>query len=139
MRGNPRFFAWLILTLAVCGCGRSGPSSAPAGGAPRAEIAYTKDGVLHVRAVTVEGAYYALGWATARDRAFQLELFRLAGLGRSSELLGNGALRQDGFIRSLGVPERAQALVPQVERQPFARRILQAYAPGVKPRCDSCA
>jgi penicillin amidase len=104
---------------------------------PSAEIAYSKDGVLHARASTVEGVYFALGWATARDRAFQLELFRLAGLGRSSELLGNGALRQDGFIRSLGVPERARVLVLQVERQPFARRALEAYAAGVNARFDS--
>src|SRR5262245_16883566 len=135
MRRIPRFFVCLLALAA--GCTRSSEQAPAAGSAPQAEIAYTKDGVLHARASTVEGAYYALGWATARDRAFQLELFRLATLGRSSELLGNGALRQDGFIRSLGVPERAQALVPQVERQPFARRMLEAYAAGVNARFDS--
>src|SRR5262249_39940752 len=124
--------------LAVAGCGKSRePSRAPATEAPQAEIAYTKDGVLHARASTVEGVYYALGWATARDRAFQLELFRLAGQGRSSELLGNGGLRQDGFIRSLGVPERARALAAEVVRQPFGRRMLEAYAAGVNARFDS--
>jgi len=112
-------------------------TQAAAGAAPAAEIAYTKDGVLHVRATTVEGAYYALGWAAARDRAFQLELFRLAGQGRASELLGNGALRQDGFIRSLRVPERAESLAVQARALPFARRMLEAYAAGVNARLDS--
>src|SRR5262245_20131751 len=133
-----RALAALSLLLAA-GCSPS-RTPAPAGDtepAPAAEIAYTKDGVLHARAARIEGAYFALGWATARDRAFQLELFRLSSEGRVAELLGNGALRRDGFIRTLGVPERSRALVEQIARQPFARRALEAYARGVNARLDS--
>ncbi|HKA25672.1 MAG TPA: penicillin acylase family protein, partial [Candidatus Eisenbacteria bacterium] len=143
MRRNPHLrLAGACLLAFAAGCGplatdRTGPAASNPGPPPQAEIAYTKDGVLHVRASTVEGVYYALGWAAARDRAFQLELFRLATEGRSSELLGNGALRQDGFIRSLGVPERAESLAVQAVRQPFARRMLSAYAAGVNARFDS--
>ena len=125
-----------VLALAA-GCARPQPGEPAA--APTAEIAFTRDGVAHIRAGTLSGAYYALGWATARDRAFQIELLRLSAEGRASEILGNRALRRDGFVRSLGVWERAQAIAQGLERQPFARRALQAYADGVNARFDSLA
>ena len=84
-------------------------------------------GVPHIEAADLDDAATLLGFLHARDRGFQLELLRLAGQGRLSELFGDRMLEVDRRLRLLtfGVPEVLAAL-PAPDR---AR--LVAYCAGV--------
>lgn len=84
-------------------------------------------GVPHIEATDLDDAATLLGFLHARDRGFQLELLRLAGQGRLSELFGERMLEVDRRLRllTLGVPE-ALAALPAPDR---AR--LLAYCAGV--------
>ncbi|MFM2248473.1 MAG: hypothetical protein RL071_4548, partial [Pseudomonadota bacterium] len=84
-------------------------------------------GVPHIEAQDLDDAAAALGFLHARDRGFQLELLRLAGQGRLSELFGARTLDADRRLRllTLGVPAAVEAL-PSAER---AR--LEAYCAGI--------
>jgi penicillin G amidase len=74
-------------------------------------------------------AFYALGYAHAQDRLWQMELNRRVGAGRLSELLGAAALPQDKFLRTWGFYRAAEAAIPSLEPRSIA--ILNAYAAGV--------
>lgn len=138
----------LALVATACALSACTPPGVPSGseetvapavpaGTPAPEVAVNRDGVAHVRAASLDGVYFGLGWVTARDRAGQLELLRLTAEGRSAEMLGNDGLRSDGFIRSLDIMGRARALAAGLRSRPFARRALTAYAAGINARFDS--
>jgi penicillin amidase len=77
----------------------------------------------------MEDAVFALGFAHAQDRLWQLEMTRRVALGRVSELVGADGLAIDRFVRRLGLPRVAAA----EERQAGTEvcRMLEAYAAGV--------
>lgn len=94
--------------------------------------------------VTVEGDHYgipvikaenrvdairALGYVTARDRLFQMDLMRRKNGGRLAEIFGVAALANDVRSRNLGFNRVARTIAEQL---PVAyRRYLEAYASGV--------
>lgn len=87
------------------------------------------DGIAHVRASTLLGAFEGQGFAAAEDRIWQLELDRRRALGRLAEVVGPSALALDSFHRAMGIAEHARrsfdALAPET------RTVLEAYARGV--------
>lgn len=86
-------------------------------------------GVATVRAGSVEDALRAQGWATARERAFQLELLRRTATGRLAELFGEAALPLDRKHRVWGFAQVAEAAAPLLpERE---RKDLEALAEGI--------
>ena len=94
-----------------------------------AEILRDAYGIPHIFAAGVEDASFALGFAHAQDRLWQMEIDRRIGAGRLAEILGPGALETDRFIRTLGVRRAAAATLPNLD--PETRRTLEAYAAGV--------
>ncbi len=102
-------------------------------GAPGPHSAYgiTRDaqGIVHIRARSLLGAYYLNGWAHARDRLFQMDVTRRAASGTLAELLGKPALDADVQARTIGLrraAERSWAAAP-----PDLRAALRAYSDGV--------
>jgi penicillin amidase len=95
----------------------------------RAEIVRDTYGVPHIFAGTTHDLFFLQGYATAQDRLFQLDLFRRTGGGRLSEVLGDGALDTDKFVRTIGFA-RAAALDAALLSDE-ARLALSAYADGV--------
>ncbi len=93
------------------------------------EIVRDVYGVPHLYATTHEDAYFALGFAHAQDRLWQMEMSRRIGAGRLAEILGPAALDTDRFLRTLGVRRAAQASLERLNEE--TRRILEAYAAGV--------
>jgi penicillin amidase len=86
-------------------------------------------GVPHLSGASVLDAVRAQGYVTAQDRLWQMDLMRRRALGELSEAFGEGALRADKEIRTLGLGDAARrtlALVP-----PHLREELDAYAAGV--------
>lgn len=90
-------------------------------------------GVAHVFAASDQGAFFGMGWATARDRLSQLLWRRAQIRGRLAEHFGRGAddelLLSDRRARAYGWARRAEAHVPLVD--PETRSFLESYADGV--------
>ena len=72
------------------------------------EVLYDNYGVPHIYAQTAEDAYFALGYAHAQDRLFQMEMLRRAASGRLSEVLGKKLLPVDRLFRTLGINQFAR-------------------------------
>lgn len=85
--------------------------------------------IPHITAQSFDDAAFALGYAHAQDRLWQMELARRFVQGRLAELLGDAGLGPDITMRSLGMYRAAQAALPYLT--PETRRALQAYAAGV--------
>lgn len=67
------------------------------------EVSILRDaaGIPHIFAKTETDAYFALGYAMAQDRLFQMEFLRAAGNGSLSEILGDSMLKSDKFLRRI--------------------------------------
>lgn len=72
------------------------------------ELRYDHYGVPHITAKNDTDAFFALGFAVARERLFQMELLRRVGAGRLSEVFGNDLVRTDAFFRTLGFDKQAR-------------------------------
>ena len=70
-----------------------------------AEVEVVRDGAgtWHIRGENWEDVLRAQGWMHTRERMWQMELGRLAGRGRLSELFGALALPADRVMRTLGL------------------------------------
>jgi penicillin G amidase len=95
------------------------------------ETLITRDskGIPYIEAKTDEEAYFALGFAHAQDRLFQMELMRRAGSGRLSEIFGEKALDHDRYIRTLGFHLAAPKSYENLS--PIFQKTLEAYAKGI--------
>lgn len=93
--------------------------------------AITRDsrGVLYITAETPADASFALGFAHAQDRLWQMEMTRRIGSGRLAELVGDGGLSIDRMIRTLGLHRLAEANLERLS--PEARAHVEAYSAGV--------
>jgi penicillin amidase len=65
------------------------------------EILRDRWGVPHIYAATVHDLFFTQGWIAARDRLFQIDLWRRAGTGRLAEVLGPTAVERDRLARSV--------------------------------------
>ena len=92
--------------------------------------------VPHIFASTELDAWRALGYVTARDRLFQLELQARAGGGTLTELLGAAALPADREARELGMPRGAERLLAALPDSSEGWRTLDGYASGVNAYLD---
>ncbi len=97
----------------------------------RAPVRIVRDqyAVPHIKAQSFEDAAFALGYAHAQDRLWQMETSRRAIQGRLSELFGASTLRIDMLMRTLGLYRAAEEGVAHLS--PETRGVLQAYANGV--------
>jgi penicillin amidase len=93
------------------------------------EIARDDRGVPTIRANSLNDAYFAMGFAHAQDRLFQMDLMRHVGAGRLAELVGAAGVPTDKLMRTLGLyrmaEQEAEAASPQL------KPALDAYAAGV--------
>ncbi|MEU4454439.1 penicillin acylase family protein [Nocardioides sp. NPDC023903] len=87
-------------------------------------------GIPHVRGASLAEVARLQGWATARDRAWQLEIERLRGEGRTAELLGPAGLEWDAFARRARLAAVAQAAYARLDEE--TQGFLTAYVEGVR-------
>lgn len=97
--------------------------------AASATITRDREGVPHITAATPEDVHFALGFAHAQDRLWQMELQRRAVAGRLSELLGQRTLASDIFMRTVDLYGHASRSLSAFK--PQARAQVEAYAAGV--------
>jgi penicillin amidase len=87
------------------------------------------DGYVAIRADSDADAAFALGFAHAQDRLFQMDGMRRLGSGRLAEVIGPDAVLSDRRMRVLGLRRQAQAQYDQAS--PALKAQLDAYADGV--------
>ena len=92
-------------------------------------------GVPHLSGASVLDVVRAQGYVTAQDRLWQMDLMRRRALGELSEAFGEGALRADKEIRTLGLGDAARRTLTLVP--PHLREELDAYAAGVNAYIES--
>jgi penicillin G amidase len=105
--------------------------------AHRVTIARDADGIVTIKADNEAEAYYALGFAHAQDRLFQMDLMRRLGAGRLSEVIGGATVDTDRLMRLFGFYRLAEGEVGAVPAE--MRADLDAYAAGVNAYIDAHA
>lgn len=99
-----------------------------------AEVRIVRDdwGVPHIDAQNAHDAYFALGFATAQDRTFQLELLRRLGSGRLAEMLGDVALPADKVARTMLWRKTAERLWADTSAyDPEFVTVMEAFVDGI--------
>lgn len=93
------------------------------------EIVRDNANVPHILAKTDHDAYYALGFAHAQDRLWQMIVLRRTAQGRLSEVFGRSTLETDTYMRRLDIYRLALASVDVQDAQ--TKAALDAYSQGV--------
>ncbi len=93
------------------------------------EVLFDGHGVPHVYATNEDMAWFAAGVLHARDRRWQMELYRRVTTGRLSEVLGDTTIPFDQRFLTLGLRDAAEGEWKRAA--PQVRLALEAYAAGV--------
>ena len=93
------------------------------------EIVRNNNNVPHIFGKTETDVYYALGFAHAQDRLWQMTMLRRTAQGRLSEIFGARTLKIDELVRRLDIYTLSQQSVPAQDAR--TRLALQSYAAGV--------
>ncbi|MDZ4065356.1 MAG: penicillin acylase family protein [Tabrizicola sp.] len=93
------------------------------------EIVRNTDNVPHIFGKTDEDVFYALGFAHAQDRLWQMTMLRRTAQGRLSEVFGQATVRTDELLRRFDLYGLALASVAAQDAQ--TKRALIAYSAGV--------
>lgn len=98
---------------------------------PQAEVTISRspEGLVFIQAESEADASFALGYAHAQDRLFQMEFLRRLAAGRLSEVVGAQTLQVDKWFRTLGLYRLAEENVRHL--QPATLAALESYAAGV--------
>ncbi|MEE2827581.1 MAG: penicillin acylase family protein [Myxococcota bacterium] len=97
-------------------------------------VVRTEMGIPHIYAESRVDLSCALGFVTARDRFFQMDLISRNGLGTLGELLGDQGLGSDISVRSRGGARIAQNMLDAASAE--ERAAWDAYAAGVNAYID---
>lgn len=100
-----------------------------AGLADRVRIRFDETGAPHIEAARRDDAFAALGYVTAGDRLFQMDLLRRKSAGRLAEIFGPGLVASDRFSRTMDFPTLADAILASLPAE--QKSALDAYARGV--------
>src|SRR5262249_37243947 len=92
-------------------------------------VARDRWGVVHISAENSHDLFFAQGFVAAQDRLFQMEMWKRAGQGRLSEVLGPKMLQRDITARLLRYRGAADAEYASYARD--ARAILTAFTDGI--------
>jgi len=86
-------------------------------------------GIPHIYASTPHDLFFAQGYIHAQDRFWQMDFWRHIGSGRLSEMFGQGQVKTDSFLRTLGWQQVAEQEYASLS--PESKAILDAYTDGV--------
>ncbi|MDP3969130.1 MAG: penicillin acylase family protein [Nocardioides sp.] len=93
------------------------------------EVLRDEHGIPQVYADTAEDLFLAQGFVHAQDRFFEMDFRRHVTAGRVSELVGEGGLETDRYIRTMGWRRVAEQELSLLSAE--TRTYLDAYAAGV--------
>lgn len=92
-------------------------------------VSSDRHGISKITATSTTDAMRILGFISARDRLFQMELMRRKNAGRLAEIFGSAAVHSDIKARTYGFDQIAKAVVKNLPEK--HTRWLTAYAEGV--------
>lgn len=87
-------------------------------------------GVPHIYANSIEGLYCAYGYVMAKDRLFQLEMFRRGNEGTVAEIFGVRYLERDQIMRRDGYNKNEISLMID-SMDEFSRIVLSNFTKGI--------
>jgi penicillin amidase len=93
------------------------------------EIVRNNDNVPHIFGQTDEDVYFAMGFAHAQDRLWQMTMLRRTAQGRLSELFGQPTVQVDELMRRLDL--YGLSLDSVAAQDPATLAALEAYSAGV--------
>ena len=93
------------------------------------QVRFDPYAVPHVLAKSDEDAWRAVGYLQARDRLWQMELYRRAASGRLSEILGEATVAVDERFLTLGLRNAAET--EWQHTTPAVRAAFEGYSAGV--------
>ena len=88
-----------------------------------------KEGVPHIEAQSHADAAMGLGFVHAQDRLWQMEVLRMAGQGRLSELFGEATIPSDTFLRTLDMAGASRDSYELLK--PETKKVIEAYVAGI--------
>lgn len=86
-------------------------------------------GVVNIMAEQDQDVFFAVGYAHAQDRLWQLEIQKRTAQGRLSEIFGRASVNNDVWIRTLGLYPAAEQAWEHLDEK--AKASLIAYANGI--------
>lgn len=104
-------------------------ASAVPGLAAPAELIVDRWGIPHIYAQSSRDAFFLQGWNAARDRLWQIDLWRKRGLGRLSASLGPAYVAQDRAARLFLY--RGDMAAEWAAYDPGGKEAVEAFAAGV--------
>jgi penicillin amidase len=118
-----------------CPSPRSAEDTIPLPGLDRpVEILKDRWGISHIYAETEHDLFFAQGWSAARDRLFQLEVWRRQATGTVAEILGERELDRDRGARLF---RYRGDLEEELRRyHPRGVEIVQAFVEGINAYVD---
>ncbi len=88
-----------------------------------------QNGAVYIDAKTDADAFFAIGYAHAQDRLWQLEVQRRIAAGTMSEVFGKTLLGKDTWMRTLDFYGAAESAYDAIDEE--SRASLHAYADGI--------
>ena len=99
------------------------------------EVDRDVNGIAQITAADPHDLFFAQGWVHASERLWQMDVWRMIGAGRLSEILGADALSKDVFIRMANW--RGAAAHDYAALSDNGKSVLQAYSDGVNAYMDA--
>ncbi|MGH8526084.1 MAG: penicillin acylase family protein, partial [Gammaproteobacteria bacterium] len=94
-----------------------------------ARVEFDGFGIPRIQAHSRADAFRILGFVTARDRLFQMDLLRRKMAGRLAEILGTEVLASDRWHRTMGFAAVSSAVFASIPDD--QRKVLESYSEGV--------
>ncbi len=126
----------LALALMFAGCAAAEETHV-AGLEKQVEILRDRWGVPHIYANTVHDLFFAQGYITAKDRLFQIDLWRRVGSGKLAEVLGPSAIERDRLARAVAF--HGDWNTEWAAYGPDTRAIVTAFTDGINAYVRSLA
>ena len=93
-------------------------------------------GMPHIYASNEHDLYMAVGYVSAQERLWQMDLIRRSTQGRLSEIFGKSFLQADIISRCLQIPEKSAKILK--DQDPAIIECMQAYTDGINHYINSC-
>jgi penicillin G amidase len=88
-----------------------------------------KNAIPHIYADNTHDLYFALGYAQAQDRLFQMDFYRRVANGRLSEILGKDLLDADRYLRTMGFVRTAHE--QESALTDHTRKMVEGFTEGI--------
>ncbi len=135
MRPRRTFCALAVAAILACLCFRlpafASDKQPLKGLSAPADVYFDPHGIPHVYAQSWPDAARVLGYLHARDRLWQMDLFRRRASGALAEVLGPDHLESDILMRRLGIRNSCETVWKSNTLPDALRSELTAYAEGV--------